>query len=100
MVNCPERNPTDSTALLCIDEKVLAAAIREVSIAHRAGGDLSCDASPTPKNGRTFFLSILLELILPGISPHQVLQLLQLFVISPTLQHLHKADTPRAQHSK
>lgn len=95
MVNCPERIPTDSTALLCIDEKMLAAAIWEVSIAHRAGGDLSCDAGPTPNNGRTFFLFILLELMLPGISPPRLLQLLQLFVISPALQHLHKADTPQ-----
>jgi hypothetical protein len=95
MMNCPEQNPTGSAASLCLDEKVLAAAIREVSVAHRAGGELICDTGPAPKNGGTFFLSILLELMLPGISPHQVQQLLQLFVISPTLQHLHKADTPQ-----
>lgn len=91
MVDRPERN-AKSAVLLCIDDELLAAAIWEVSAVHRAGFDPSCDGSPPPRERRTFFLFILLQLMLPGINPDQILQLLQQFVISPTLQHLHKAE--------
>ncbi len=96
MVDRPERNEK-SAVLLCIDDELLAAAIWEVRAAHRVGFDPFCDGSPPPRERRTFFLFTLLQLMLPGINPDQILQLLQQFVISPTLQRLHKADFPKAQ---
>lgn len=90
-MNFPERTPKGASPLLSIDEQLLAAAIGEVSLAHCSGSRLSRSDGAAPKDGQTFFLFILLELMLPGINPGQVRQLLQQFVSSTKLKQLRQA---------
>ncbi len=85
MIERSELDPSDAGPLLRIDEKLLSAAIWEVRVAHDTRGSLCPGDGSMPKNGQTFFLAILLELMFPGIHSDHVQRLLRQFAIYPML---------------
>ena len=83
-----------SSAFFMIDEELIAAAIWEIreSPLPIRGEAL---AGEMPARGRpTYFLLILIELMLPGISADGVVRVLQHFALSPFIAKLEKSRRP------
>lgn len=74
-----------------IDAELIAAAIWEFKVAQLAPHDDAPLGERTEKRRPTYFLLILIELMLPGINGEEVLRILHHFALSPILCQLERS---------